>query len=56
MNEKTMNVIFDALAEQIRILKTDIYILEMKNEDLQKENAELKRQRDALCREETENA
>lgn len=56
MNEKTMNVIFDALAEQIRSLKTEIYILEMRNEDLSKENAELKSQRDALCRKETENA
>lgn len=55
MEERKMSVIFEALADQIEKLKTDIYLLRMQNEDLRKENAELKRQRDALCRGETEN-
>lgn len=56
MEEGKMRVIFEALADQIEKLKTDIYLLRIQNEDLRKENADLKRQRDALCRKESENA
>jgi FtsZ-binding cell division protein ZapB len=54
MEERKMGVIFEALADQIEKLNTDIYLLKIQNEDLRKENAELKRQRDALCRRESE--
>lgn len=55
MEERKLGVIFEALADQIEKLNTDIYLLKIQNEDLRKENAELKRQRDALCRRDTEN-
>lgn len=55
MEERKLGVIFEALADQIEKLNTDIYLLKIQNEDLRKDNAELKRQRDALCRRAEEN-
>lgn len=55
MEERKTIVIFEALVDQIEKLKIDNYLLALQNEDLKKENTELKKQRDALCRMEKEN-
>jgi hypothetical protein len=49
-------VVLEALAEQIDRLRGEVFIRGCEIERLKEENAELKRQRDALCRKETDNA
>lgn len=50
-----LKVIFEALAIQIDRLNGEIYIKNHEIERLKAENAELKNQRDALCRKDGEN-
>ena len=52
MNETNLKIVLEALAETIQKLRVDVIILKGENERLREENAELKRQRDALCKQE----
>jgi FtsZ-binding cell division protein ZapB len=55
MKERYAEKILETLAEKISILEVDVYLKESEIERLKEENAELRRQRDALCRKDGEN-
>ena len=56
MDERIFKIVLEALVAQIDRLKGEMYCKEYELEKLKEENAELKRQRDALCRKENEDA
>lgn len=56
MKDNNLKIVLEALAEKISSLEVDIYLKGKEVERLKEENTELKRQRDALCRKETDNA
>lgn len=56
MEEKKWEIVLEALAETIQKFRVDVIILKGENERLEEENADLKRQRDALCKKEVYDA
>lgn len=50
MKDNNLKIVLEALAEKISSLEVDSYLKGKEVERLKEENAELKRQRDALCR------
>ena len=55
MTDVVLKIILEALAMQLDRLKGEIFIRDCEIDRLKKENAELKSQRDALCRKDVEN-
>ena len=55
MDEKKLSIVLEALAEKIDELEFDLSLRDLDIKRLKEENAELKRQRDALCRKDIEN-
>ena len=55
MKDKYLEKILETLAEKICILEVDVYLKESEIKRLKEENAELRRQRDALCRRDADN-
>lgn len=55
MRDDCLKIILEALAMQLDRLKGEIFIRDYEIDRLKKENAELKSQRDALCRRDIEN-
>ena len=54
MRDSYFKIVLEALAEKIDRLRGEIFVRDIEIERLKEENAELKRQRDALCRMENE--
>ena len=55
MNDSYFKIVLQALAEKIDRLRGEIFVRDMEIERLKEENAELKRQREALCRKDIDN-
>ena len=48
--DAVMKTVVEAMAEKIDRLRGEVFVRDMQIEQLKKENEELRKQRDALCR------